>query len=211
MGMGTDVEWGRRFAIFVPRFHRFLARSPRLCRDLESCQIYPQRIAHSPNGRFVSVCGDGEYIIYTAMGWRNTTFGNAMEFVWAADSKEYAICDSSSRIAVFEMKEKTKKEKTSYRPSFTVDSMYGGQLLAIRGSDFVEFREWSELRLVRVIESAPHHITWNDSGDLMALCSEGIFYIIRYRSDVVDAALSAGGEVSQDGIPDSFEGSRLIS
>ena len=38
--------------------------------------------------RFVVVCGDGEYIIYTAMALRNKAFGSALEFVWAVDSSE---------------------------------------------------------------------------------------------------------------------------
>jgi len=38
--------------------------------------------------RFVAVCGDGEYIIYTAMALRNKSFGNAQEFVWANESNE---------------------------------------------------------------------------------------------------------------------------
>ena len=38
--------------------------------------------------RFVVACGDGEYIIYTAMALRNKSFGNAQEFVWASDSSE---------------------------------------------------------------------------------------------------------------------------
>ena len=37
------------------------------------------------------VCGDGEYIIYTALAWRNKGFGNGLEFVWALDSNEYVI------------------------------------------------------------------------------------------------------------------------
>lgn len=38
--------------------------------------------------RFVMVCGDGEYIIYTAMALRNKSFGTAQEFVWAHDSSQ---------------------------------------------------------------------------------------------------------------------------
>jgi hypothetical protein len=37
---------------------------------------------------FVVVCGDGEYIIYTALAWRNKSFGSALEFVWSYDSNE---------------------------------------------------------------------------------------------------------------------------
>jgi len=39
----------------------------------------------------VVVCGDGEYIIYTAMALRNKSFGSAQEFVWASDSSEYVL------------------------------------------------------------------------------------------------------------------------
>lgn len=28
------------------------------------------------------VCGDGEYIIYTAITLKNQSFGSALEFVW---------------------------------------------------------------------------------------------------------------------------------
>jgi coatomer subunit beta' len=58
-------------------------------KDLGACEVYPQTLVHSPNGRFVVVCGDGEYIIYTALAWRNKSFGSALEFVWALDSNEY--------------------------------------------------------------------------------------------------------------------------
>ena len=55
---------------------------------------------HNPNGRFVVVCGDGEYIIYTALAWRNRSFGSALEFVWSSEG-EYAIRESTSRIKIF--------------------------------------------------------------------------------------------------------------
>ena len=46
---------------------------------------------HNPNGRFVVVCGDGEYIIYTALAWRNKSFGTALDFAWSVDSSEFAV------------------------------------------------------------------------------------------------------------------------
>ena len=60
-------------------------------KELGSCEVYPQSLQHTPNGRFVVVCGDGEYIIYTALAWRNKSFGNALEFVWAQNSNEYVM------------------------------------------------------------------------------------------------------------------------
>lgn len=58
-------------------------------KELGNAEVYPQVLSHSPNGRFAVVCGDGEYIIYTALSWRNKSFGNALEFVWNNDSNEY--------------------------------------------------------------------------------------------------------------------------
>ena len=54
-----------------------------------------------PQFRFVVVCGDGEYIIYTALAWRNKSFGTAEEFVWSADSSMYAIREGNSRVKIF--------------------------------------------------------------------------------------------------------------
>jgi len=64
---------------------------PLAVKDLGSCEVYPQTLKHNPNGRFVVVCGDGEYIIYTALAWRNKSFGSALEFVWASDSNQFAF------------------------------------------------------------------------------------------------------------------------
>ena len=59
-----------------------------------------QYLRHNPNGRFVVVCGDGEYIIYTSVAWRNRSFGSALEFVWSSDG-EYAVRESTSKIKIF--------------------------------------------------------------------------------------------------------------
>lgn len=29
-------------------------------------EVFPQAISHHPNGRLIAVCGDGEYVVYTA-------------------------------------------------------------------------------------------------------------------------------------------------
>lgn len=59
-----------------------------------------QSLKHNPNGRFVVVCGDGEYIIYTALAWRNRSFGSALDFAWSTDG-EYAVRESTSKIKTF--------------------------------------------------------------------------------------------------------------
>lgn len=89
-------------------------------KDMGACEVYPQSIAHNPNGRFVVVCGDGEYIIYTAMALRNKAFGSAQEFVWAHDSSEYAIREGVSSVKVF----KNFKEKKTFKPEGGAESTF---------------------------------------------------------------------------------------
>lgn len=67
---------------------------------LTNSDVDVQSLKHNPNGRFVVCCGDGEYIIYTALAWRNRSFGSALEFVWSSDG-EYAVRESTSKIKLF--------------------------------------------------------------------------------------------------------------
>ena len=83
-----------------------------------SSEVYPQIIKHSPNGRFVAVCGDGEFSIYTAMALRNKAFGGGLEFVWSNDSAVYAVREQSA-IKIF----KNFKEKCAIKPEMGFDGM----------------------------------------------------------------------------------------
>jgi len=70
--------------------------------------------------RFVVVCGDGEYIVYTAMALRNKSFGQAQEFVWSHDSSQYAIREGSSTVQIF----KNFKEQKSFKPDFGAEGQH---------------------------------------------------------------------------------------
>jgi coatomer subunit beta' len=72
------------------------------------------------SARFVCVCGDGEYIIYTAMALRNKSFGSAQEFVWSNDSSVYAIREGSSMVKIF----KNFKEQKSFKPDFGCEGKF---------------------------------------------------------------------------------------
>lgn len=44
----------------------------------------------------MAVLGDGEYIIYTALAWRNKSFGKATDFAWSTEPNDYATRESGS-------------------------------------------------------------------------------------------------------------------
>ncbi|XP_044057207.1 coatomer subunit beta'-like [Siniperca chuatsi] len=176
-------------------------RLPLGVKDIGSCEIYPQTIQHSPNGRFVVVCGDGEYIIYTAMALRNKSFGSAQEFVWAHDSSQYAIREGSSMIKIF----KNFKEKKAFKPDFGAEGIFGGFLLGVRSNSGLAFYDWESAELIRRIEIQPKHIFWSDSGELVCIATDESFFVLRYLPERVAAAQESKEEMTEDGIEDAFE------
>ncbi|KAI8544408.1 hypothetical protein RHMOL_Rhmol08G0294200 [Rhododendron molle] len=176
-------------------------RLPLAVKELGTCDLYPQSLKHNPNGRFVVCCGDGEYIIYTALAWRNRSFGSALEFVWSSDG-EYAVRESTSKIKLFS---KNFQEKKNIRPTFSAERIYGGTLLAMCSNDFICFYDWAECRLIRRIDVNVKNLYWADSGDLVAIASDTSFYILKYNRDVVSAHLDSGRPVDEQGVEDAFE------
>lgn len=172
-------------------------------KDLGTCEVYPQTLIHSPNGRFVSVCGDGEYIIYTALAWRNKAFGSALDFVWASkdNSNDFAIRESATSVKVY--KNFVEKPGGLDIP-FAADGLTGGVLLGVKGQGGVSFYDWTTGALVRRIEVEPKQVYWSDSGELVALACEDTCYVLRFSRDAFVEAVQ-NGDVDEDGVEAAFE------
>ncbi|RHN58306.1 putative transcription factor WD40-like family [Medicago truncatula] len=170
---------------------------PLAVKELGACILNPQSLKHNPDGRFVAVCGDGEYIIHTALPWTNMSCGSAVEIVWSLDG-EYAVRKSNSKIKIFS---KTFQEK-SVHPTFSAEKIFGGPVLALCSNDSICFYDWAECRLIRRIEVKLKYLEnlyWNDSGDLFALCGHTSFFTVKYNCDVVSSYLDNGIPVDEDG------------
>ncbi|GFQ86466.1 coatomer subunit beta', partial [Trichonephila clavata] len=176
-------------------------RLPLVVKDMGSCEIYPQTVSHNSNGRFVVVCGDGEYIIYTAMALRNKSFGTAQEFVWALDSSEYAVRESATSIKIF----KNFKEKKAFKPEYGAEGIFGGHMLGVKSVSGLAFYDWETLELIRRIEIQPRHVYWSENGELICIAAEDSFYILRYNSEAVTEAKQSNADISEDGIEESFD------
>lgn len=171
-------------------------------KDMGSCEIYPQTISHNSNGRFVVVCGDGEYIIYTALTLRNKSFGSAHEFVWALDSSEYAVRENSITIKLF----KNFKEKTSFKPEFGAEGIFGGFMLGVKSVAGLALYEWDTLELIRRIEIQAKNVCWSETGELLCIATEESFYILKfYPENVRDAKDNRAEKFTEDGVEDAFD------
>ncbi|CCH45676.1 Coatomer subunit beta [Wickerhamomyces ciferrii] len=176
---------------------------PLSSKDLGSVEIFPSSLKHSPNGRFVTVTGDGEFIIYTALAWRNKEYGSALDFVWAQDPNIYAIRDSSNEITIW----KNFKVKSNGPIDFPyeVEKLYGGSLLGIKSDGFVAFYDWESQELVRRIDVDATDIVWSESGELVLIISNEASFALRFDRDVFVEALEQGSIDPEDGVEDSFE------
>jgi coatomer subunit beta' len=143
-------------------------------KDLGSTEVYPQTLHHSPNGRFVAVCGDGEWIIYTSLALRNQAFGSGLDFAWGSkeNDKDYAVRESGTSVKLY----RNFKERPGggLDVGFQADGLSGGTLLGVKGQGGVGFFDWNSAKLVRRIEVEPRNVFWSESGEL------GKNYMIRH-------------------------------
>ncbi|KAH8260032.1 hypothetical protein KR026_001013 [Drosophila bipectinata] len=183
---GTEIKDGERLPVAV--------------KDMGACEIYPQTIAHNPNGRFVVVCGDGEYIIYTSMALRNKAFGSAQEFVWALESNEYAIRENNGTVRLF----RNFKERKSFTPEYGAESIYGGYYFGVKTSSGLAFYDWETLQLVRRIEVQPKNVFWNESGSLVCLATDDSYFVLGVDTAMVANAVETKEGLEDDGVESAF-------
>mmetsp|Transcript_30894 Transcript_30894/g.95593 ORF Transcript_30894/g.95593 Transcript_30894/m.95593 type:complete len:598 (+) Transcript_30894:1151-2944(+) len=178
-------------------------------KDMGSCEIFPQIIQHNCNGRFLVICGDGEYIIYTSQALRNKAFGQALDFAWSAvGTGDFAIRESLSRIKIF----KNFKEELTVKPPMSApEGIFGGACLAVRGADCVCFFDWNMGTFICKIDVAPTAIYWNETQEMVLLVCEDQGFVLKYIKDLVDKAVSEGSVAPEVGVPGAFEPEHEIS
>lgn len=125
---------------------------PLSIKDMGSTEIFATALIHSPNGRFVTVVGDGEYIIYTALAWRNKSFGNGIGFAWAGDSNTYAVLENRVKLKIFKNFKERPGAGMKGVGGWHVEGIHGGPLLGARGNGFVVFWDWESGEIVRRID-----------------------------------------------------------
>lgn len=172
-------------------------------KEFGSVEVFPNSLVHSPNGRFVSVTGDDEYIIYTSLAWRNKMYGQALDFAWAHDPNYYAIRESKSSIKIF----KNFKEKPNGQISliYEADKIFGGALLGVKSDDSLSFYDWETGSIVRTVSVEADNIFWSDDGDLVLIYSNSSAYVLNFNKDIYQEHYENGDVDPEEGVAESFE------
>ncbi len=177
-------------------------RLPVVPRDLGACELYPQILRHNCNGRFVAVCGDGEFIIYTAQALRNKAFGQALDFVWSGSGTgDYCIRESSNSIKIFK---NFKEAQTIVPATASADGLFGGHVIGVKGSDGVLFYDWDSGEFIQKIEAVPKDVYWSDSGNMVLIATEESAFVLSYNAQQVAQAIAMGQVNPEAGIDGSF-------
>ncbi|KAH8092503.1 coatomer beta [Cristinia sonorae] len=181
------------------------SRVPLSLKELGTTEIFATSLQHSPNGRFVTVVGDGEYIVYTALAWRNKAFGNGTSFAWAGDSNTYAVLEGRLKVRVYKNFKERGGAGMKGAGSWSIDGLHGGPLLGARGAGFVVFWDWETGEIVRRIEADAKNIFWSGTGSLVAICAEDSYYVLRFDRDAYQAKLDEGAEITDEGVEEAFD------
>ncbi|KII94541.1 hypothetical protein PLICRDRAFT_169285 [Plicaturopsis crispa FD-325 SS-3] len=180
-------------------------RIPLSIKEIGSTEVFATSIIHSPNGRFVTVVGDGEYIIYTALAWRNKSFGNGTSFAWAGDSNTYAVLESKVKLRIFKNFRERGGAGMKGVGSWSLEGLHGGPLLGARGNGFVIFWDWESGEIVRRIDVEAKNVFWSGTGSLVAITTDDSFYILRFDRDAYNAKLEEGAVITDEGVEEAFE------
>jgi len=174
-------------------------------KEMGTSELYPQSIKHSPNGRLCAVLGDGEYVIYMALAWRNKAFGDAAEFVWGRGKGQYAIRERvmDPKIKLFN----DFKETVVIRPDFTYEGIHGdGPLLAVRGKETLAFYDWDRGSFVTQIDGVQaKDLFWSPNGNQLIISTETSFFRLKYNTELVASFFdNTSLEIPEEGIEEAF-------
>eukprot|EP01006_Ploeotia_vitrea_P033564 TRINITY_DN65575_c6_g1_i3.p1 TRINITY_DN65575_c6_g1~~TRINITY_DN65575_c6_g1_i3.p1 ORF type:complete len:947 (-),score=143.24 TRINITY_DN65575_c6_g1_i3:108-2906(-) len=172
-------------------------------KELGTQESQPKKIEHNPNGQFVAVISEGEYVVNTALAWRPKTYGECIQFVWSNESGGYAVLESSTVIKIF----KNFKPKKTFNTPSPFETIFGGPMLAAISEDAVQFFDWDicEKGAIRKIAARPKQVYWNENSELCCLVCDTSIFILRYNREAVNTFLESGEEFPDEGIDDAFE------
>lgn len=180
-------------------------------KELGTIELYPQSLAHSPNGRYAAVCGDGEYLVYTALAWRAKSFGKALGFAWNthdfSNATTFAVRESRMSVKIF----KNFNEHVSVDLMYEADKLYPGALLGVKSAGVLCFYDWDTGALIRDIEEDVQDCVWSENGELVALMTSSEAadgsaanksndtYLLRFDRNVFNEHVGQGESASDAG------------
>lgn len=96
-------------------------------------------------------------------------------------------------------------------PISASEGLFGGACLAVKGLDCVCFYDWNEGAFICKIDVAPSAVYWNETQELVLLVCDDQAFVLEYKKNLVDVAVSEGSVSPEVGVPGAFEPEHEIS
>ena len=169
-------------------------------KELGVIDVYPSKIQFSPNGRFIAIVGDSDFIIYTTLAWRNVKYGNCTQFVWA-ENGGFAILQANGKVKIFDSK--FEETNVTIDTGDVPEGIYGGNLLTVKYGTTLSLYTWKG-QFITDIQITAKNLFWSDT-ELLAICGDGSYFILKYNSDFVDEYFMKNKNAPEDGLVEAFE------
>ena len=121
-------------------------------KEMGSTEIFTTLLIHSPNGCFVTIVGDGEYIIYTMLAWCKKSFGNGVSFAWNNNLNTYTVLENHIKLRLHKNFKERGGARMKGAGSWTIEGLYVGPLLCATVTVFVLFWDWESGKIVMRID-----------------------------------------------------------
>ena len=178
-------------------------------KDIFTSEFLPEQITHSPNGKFIAFVGEGEYSIYSSLGFKAKTFGKAMKVVWCStNSNIYAILTHNRYCEIHYSLSGTQNSTPSptsskgaddgdtFRLEMFATKIYGGLLLGVQCQGRLSFVDWESHEVIRMIEVNAKEVAWYDNK--VAIRTKESIFVLEFNEDYENF------ESAQTGYEDSF-------
>lgn len=159
-------------------------------KDLGSIEMQPTKLAHSPDGKYAAIVGDGEYVVYTALAWRQKHFGSAIDFCWSADSS-FAVLTRTECVV-----------KKNFKDRFTIpvpdrNRIFGGHYLALASANDVDFYDWESGEKFATICVKATQIEWANDGSLVCIVTDDSAFVLSVDNEAIESGI-ANGELAKE-------------
>ncbi|KAL0209043.1 hypothetical protein P9112_011630 [Eukaryota sp. TZLM1-RC] len=154
--------------------------------DIEAVRVRPvdfgvESVLHRPEGRFVTVVGEGKYSIFSSLALAPQENGKADLFCWAVGRSgvEYGIVDGS-RFLVFSKAtgQKDFNQRLSLSLKFSPSFVFSGPLIAAATESFVCFYDWESGEMLQRIDVAVSNLVWNNERSKICIYGpDGLFML----------------------------------
>jgi len=157
-------------------------------KELGTTDMFASSCSHNPNGRLVAICGENEYLVYTAQALRSKAFGSAQSFVWSSEGDYATLNNKNNASKCIIQVYKDFKEFISFNPHSTVSDIYGGRFL---GASLVEsqsfaFYDWNTGSLIRALDvPGIKNVVWSANGDMVVIISDTATYILQLNEEAL--------------------------